>query len=291
MTSLPAPWGDVSLPSAPLADTFSRIASLQNEIRELTASRDDKKAKLNAYDAAIAWMQSDDCRLEPNDCTRLHRLSDAVAAGEVLNGTTRTAEQANRDGVLTKAMGVFIVRHDWYAAIGAATDEVGDEFVLPYEHCAFEFRMGGATVICIALQPEGEPRTAIDFVEVGGRWFCFEPDEANEAPRTQAIWNQVRAVCVAMDAEVATHDVVRAPIKLNEKRERKGLSRIPDHRVIDLARRHRTAPVGIGETPKSRKRLHFRRGHWRHYEDHKTWIKWMLVGNPDLGFIDHHYAL
>ena len=38
-------------------------------------------------------------------------------------------------------------------------------------------------------------------------------------------------------------------------------------------------------------RLHFRRGHWRHYEDHKTWIRWQMVGNPDLGFVEKQYRL
>lgn len=37
--------------------------------------------------------------------------------------------------------------------------------------------------------------------------------------------------------------------------------------------------------------MHFRRGHWRHYQDHRTWIKWCLVGDPDLGFVDKHYKL
>jgi hypothetical protein len=38
-------------------------------------------------------------------------------------------------------------------------------------------------------------------------------------------------------------------------------------------------------------RLHFRRRHWRHFVNHKTWIKWTLVGDPDLGFIDKDYRL
>lgn len=37
--------------------------------------------------------------------------------------------------------------------------------------------------------------------------------------------------------------------------------------------------------------LHFRRGHWRHYGEYKTWIKWMLVGDPELGFVDKMYKL
>jgi len=31
--------------------------------------------------------------------------------------------------------------------------------------------------------------------------------------------------------------------------------------------------------------------HWRHFENHKTWIKWHLRGDPCLGFIDKHYRL
>jgi hypothetical protein len=51
-------------------------------------------------------------------------------------------------------------------------------------------------------------------------------------------------------------------------------------------------PAADGERePGRKKRLHFRRGHWRHYETHKTWIKWMLVGDPDLGFIEKQYRL
>jgi hypothetical protein len=30
---------------------------------------------------------------------------------------------------------------------------------------------------------------------------------------------------------------------------------------------------------------------WRHFVSHKTWIKWTLVGDPDLGFIDKEYRL
>jgi len=33
--------------------------------------------------------------------------------------------------------------------------------------------------------------------------------------------------------------------------------------------------------------------HWfdSHLEFVKTWIRWMLVGDPDLGFIDKHYRV
>lgn len=63
------------------------------------------------------------------------------------------------------------------------------------------------------------------------------------------------------------------------------------HHVISLAnRRNRPAALG-GDGSSRRRRLHFRRGHWRHFETHKTWIKWMLVGDPDLGFVEKEYRL
>ena len=104
------------------------------------------------------------------------------------------------------------------------------------------------------------------------------------------IWAQIRAICIALDAEVAEHEVVRAPTKLNRKREKAGKVPIPDHYVVDLSRRHRISNSSTsGEG--SKKRLHFRRGHWRHYDGFKTWVRWCLVGNPDLGFVSKDYSI
>lgn len=33
------------------------------------------------------------------------------------------------------------------------------------------------------------------------------------------------------------------------------------------------------------------RGHWRRLSTFKTWVRWHLRGNPDLGFIDKKYTL
>lgn len=63
-----------------------------------------------------------------------------------------------------------------------------------------------------------------------------------------------------------------------------------EYRVVRLNRKPRTQslPATALHAPK---RLHFRRGHWRHYEGFKTWVRWCLVGNPDLGFIDKEYRI
>lgn len=65
--------------------------------------------------------------------------------------------------------------------------------------------------------------------------------------------------------------------------------------VVSLTRREHVLPRSRAEFDPDREvrhvRMHFRRGHWRHYQEHRTWIKWMLVGDPDLGIIEKHYRL
>lgn len=75
---------------------------------------------------------------------------------------------------------------------------------------------------------------------------------------------------------------------------------------VSLARRNRRAYGGNGQDTGVHYRLHFRRGHWSHYSNpgageiqftdegylrSKSWINWMLVGDPDPGFVDKHYKL
>jgi hypothetical protein len=101
----------------------------------------------------------------------------------------------------------------------------------------------------------------------------------------------IRSICIALDAEVAVTEVIRAPHRLNHQREKQGKKPVLDHHVVNLARRSRVEPLPSAGDREARwhPRLHFRRGHWRHFEDHKTWVRWCLVGDPDLGFIDKEY--
>jgi hypothetical protein len=151
--------------------------------------------------------------------------------------------------------------------------------------------MGGVTIILIALQPEEQPATGVAFIECpGGYWWYVPADATKEMPVLDFAWKQIRAISIALDAEVASHDVVRAPTALNERRQKKGELPLYDYRIIKLHGRilRGHAPgTGSHRSP----RLHFRRGHWRHYQAHKTWIRWTLVGDPELGFIDKAYRL
>jgi hypothetical protein len=100
---------------------------------------------------------------------------------------------------------------------------------------------------------------------------------------------QIRAICIMLDAEVATRERIRAPHPPNAPRR----DRLPllSYHVIRLAKRYRSEPHPGDQTdePVSHRRLHFRRGHWRHYENHRTWIRWQLVGDESLGIVLKDY--
>jgi hypothetical protein len=232
--------------------------------------------------------------LERNDCSRLHRLKEAAKAGRIVDGakkgTTGIIEGAHHIIALEH---VFVVKHDWASAFSNAQD-ISGEFKLPYSQCVFEFRLDGHNVILwgqeFNLQEYEEKQSFTCFIEMGEYWYSPPMNVARDDFMRFA-WDQVRAICIALDAEVATHTVVRAPHKLNEKRTRDGKVPLADFHVIDLAKRHRVANPSGATGAGGRKRLHFRRGHWRHFETSKTWVKWCLVGNPDLGFIHKSYKL
>jgi hypothetical protein len=196
---------------------------------------------------------------------------------------------------------VFLIEHDWAAAFARA-DEFGDprvneqgkeiwDFSLPYPDCCFEFQFSGRR-LCALVRFDGDRYSWTSVVKTSVGWVFFalsEPEHAAIRDRVKAI---VRAVAVALDAEVAETQVIRAPHKLNRARDRRGRAAVADYHVVKLAHRSRVTPLHSGgHNDRSSVRLHFRRGHWRHFEVHKTWIKWTLVGDPDLGFIDKHYRL
>lgn len=245
----------------------------------------DTKRKIEHLDKLKAWPTTE-LRLERNDCSRLHKLKQAMLGGRLLDGDENDTVTPPFD-VFLKDRPTFVVKHDWASAFEKA--DVSGEFKLPYDLCFFEFRLCGRTCILWAQELNGK-QSFTGFVESDEYWWS-PPTPVNCEPWARFLWDQVRAICIALDAEVATHTVVRAPHKLNEKRVRAGKPKVSDFHVVDLARRHRVAnPSGAMGTG-SRKRLHWRRGHWRHFETSKTWVKWCLVGNPDLGFIQKSYSL
>ena len=215
------------------------------------------------------------------------------------------------DDLLSEAS-VFIVEHNWAAAFANAGDYATGEFHLPDEVCAFEFKISGRHIIAIVVETDGVISLQIIANSVSGwmmagriyrdhgqgiGWLPINRQDDSHTGQSELatmLGEQIKAIAIALDAEVAMSEVMRAPHKLNQARERRGKLPIFDYHVVSLAHRSRAPRLRSAageEGTYTHKRLHFRRGHWRHFENHKTWIKWMLVGDPELGFIDKHYKL
>lgn len=268
------------------------LRKYKDEIKELEKDRDKTEKHIHFLEATEAgaeivldWQEQTPI-LEKNDCSRLHKLVAAHKANEIYFSDDSNAKS---EDILFKDVHPFVVQNDWAKAFEGATDYAEGDINLPYSICAFEFRISALTVIVLALQPEGAPIACLGFVEANGIWFC-DGKKAAEAGPFQFAWNEIRAICIALEAEAAIHELQRAPAKLNRIREDEGKVPLYSYHVVKLSERHRASAKRFGGIHKS-PRLHFRRGHWRHFETHKTWIKWMLVGNPELGFVDKEYRL
>lgn len=234
-------------------------------------------------------------RLEAPQKSSWHKVREAFEAGHIIHGKENEKGEIERAGAefdpfFTTEPQVFLVEHDWSAAFTKATDFDEGEFPMPFANCAFEFMVSGRRVLCLAA----ESRLAI-VSDVGDGFWCCSAwttlEHLDTSVQYRVIAKNVRALCIALDAEIVVSQVVRAPHRLNISREKQGKLPINDYHVINLAKRSRVDVLpSTGEhEAKWHPRLHFRRGHWRHYENHKTWIKWMLIGDPDLGFIDKEY--
>ena len=274
------------------------------EVREKRIALTSRKAHLEH--AALAarsletWFSSEH-KLQKPIGTMVHDFRDALQEGRIIDLCAKdakvpAADVASWDDLAVNAS-VFMVNHDWGAAFQNAQDYVGGEINLPDEVCAFEFRINDRHVIAFAGCLDGVMYVQ-HAIQVKKGWMLLSLENEKNPGDFKALTDvtaaQIKAIAVALDAEVAETEVVRAPHRMNHVREREGKTPIFSYHVINLSRRTRVAPLherSSYEASQHHRRLHFRRGHWRHYEDHKTWIKWMLVGNPDLGFVDKEYHL
>ena len=261
------------------------------KLGDLKVGRREKEIQLKELESLLEW-SNQDLALERNDMSRMHKLNEAVAEGRLV---IDEPDKVSGEHFWTEH--TMVVCHDWYKVIGSVDDK---EVRFPYDYFAFEFKINGRCVIAVCfdkdrLKPEVNhcnPLQFSAFVQAGDYWWPLR-EEADESPGTQDLidymWCQIKAICVSLDAEVAEVEPVRAPHKLNVKRAKRGRPPLQSYHVVELSKRHRTSSRSGGEGAK--KRLHFRRGHWRHYDGFKTWVRWCLVGDPELGFVDKHYRM
>ena len=298
-----------------MAGRFVKFAD--REIRQLT----QEKLHINSLSARgrkmIEEMQPLDqwangaLTLERPGGSCLHHLRQSIVDGSTfLLGAKINAEVGEFSEALAET-NCFVIEHDWAKAFTGAADFSEGDIRLPYEICAFDFKISSRRVVALMTTLDGSGDILMQImVRCREMWaidndICrhkngvWSPIGAGRTPETNCfqllaefIGAQVRAVVIALDAQAAESEVVRVNEKLARSREKSGYIPPTPYRVVSLARRSRVTPLPhAGATEHGRVRLHFRRGHWRHYEDHKTWIRWMLVGNPDLGFVDKEYRL
>lgn len=274
----------------------AKMAKIERERRPIYEKIAHLKKCQAGLEAFKVWA-SEDTPLERAESSRLHEVIQAREADDLIFAWPDDAPdlpgiKAWFDEALPQAH-AFLVQHDWAAAFSGATDFATGEFRYPAPFCAFEYRIGKRR--CIALTSEDSANIGLIWQMdmgwiVGGlqieEGWLGETDTGQR--QVKMVLDQIRAISIALDADAARADIVRAPHKLNRARERAGKLPIRDHHIVSLKRSPR--PLQLPATGHhASPRLHFRRGHWRHYELHKTWIRWTLVGNPDLGFIDKEY--
>jgi hypothetical protein len=205
----------------------------------------------------------------------------------------------------------FVVQHDLAMAFANVDGFTDGDFNLPYDDMIFEFCVSGLRVMLTISRRDGETEKfeCAPYVDCGEVWAssrgsfsCREGKRVEEklcwdgdvifSKLIEFLWPQVRAVCIALDAEVVTEDVVRAPHALNKAREKAGKTKLVDYSVIRLLHTRKSKALEpSSDDEKAKRRLHFVRGHWRHYVNHKAWIKWFLRGDIDLGIIEQKYIL
>lgn len=273
-------------------------AALHKERRRLQDSLDHDtqwfglNAMHDALNEIIKWAD-DGVVFQAGAGNPVPEVAAAVRAGKIV-ATDKDALAVAWLRAGLESVQTFAMEHDWAKAFAGATDFDGGEIVMPAASTAFAFRLSGRRVVVMLA---GEPLHYAVIPETRRGWTIaiFEPANLT-APTTgdnqitAVAWRQIRAACIMLDAEIAERQPQRAPFFP----EASSLPSVPlplfDYHVLSLARRDRTAQTD-GEYTGNKRRLHFRRGHWRHYVTFKTWVRWTLVGNPDLGFVDKEYRL
>lgn len=279
---------------------------------ELERERANLDRYIERYEEAGAeltpWMGKPRTLEKPDGSAIHHLLKDLIDGDSLFLGLNKNFTPADFVDAIEGATS-FLIEHDWAGAFAGATDFEDGEFRLPYEVCTFEFRITGWRVV--ALMTTVDDRVLMQLLVRGskhwiidddisrhenGKWGLYHagrsPDKNYFQPLAEFVGAQVRAVSIALDAEVAEHEVIRVPEKLARARERAGKAPMLPYHVVSLAHRTRAVPAPAGgESEHGKRRLHFRRGHWRHLASHKVWVRWCLVGNPELGFVDKHYRL
>lgn len=218
-------------------------------------------------------------------------------------------------------MQVVVVENDW----GRAAIPAG-EWRLPFEFMCWEFRLDDVRVLAF---------TEAHVVESAYMWLVYGRDDAwvmddyryyvrpdgmsagepafpqsseNYEMRrvAQRCYDNIRAACIMLDAQVTRHEVVRAPRKLVERRVSEKRAPPRDYYTVRLLHSEHRAHVarsgggarakGHAEDARAPQRGHWRKATWVHFDDQdsgqeqyvndggfvvsRTWRRWHFAGDP-----------
>ncbi len=259
-----------------------------------------------------AWLAGPKILQRPHQSSMLQamkelRLVPAVARIDAKGRTVNSVIESVPD---LGELHALLIDHDWAAVLGDHPDTTG-EWSLPFDLCCFELHISGCR-LCVFTSNMEHNVAAFITIKINGAWLYdlhwleYHADACRDLfnyplrggvslkPVRDFVFKVIRASSIMLEAQVAVAETERAPYKRNKLSSDFSMP-LPDysfHRLC-LTRRQRASKLSddYEHQPGRRKRLHFRRSHWRHYSDHKTKIPWMLVGDPDLGFVEKEYRL
>lgn len=202
---------------------------------------------------------------------------------------------------------VILVKHDWHAVCSLIDGYDATAFQFPFDHFNVELRIGTVTAV-VSLWDRSGDETQFGCVFAAERDDSFTPITAfsvadgipilDHANLRREPWmgrlaklalDQVRAMSVLLESDLAEASEIIAPAKLQKARAKRGTP--PINSYLELALKRHSKSLSQQIAYQGVVRCHFRRGHWMHVGDRKVWRKWTIVGNPDLGFVDKTYVL
>lgn len=268
-------------------EIWTKRNALLEENKKLALGRVELLDKEHPFWVEIAKWGTGEFVLQRCLSSAIHRLEEASAKANFLHAKGYLGMLNN----YAFPKHTFVVEHDWSKAFEKAENIQSGEYQLPYEFVSFEFKISGRHV-CVFTNKEDMCAAMVEF---GKYWVDLGSSDLRIMFEKLyfMVLEQIRIMCIVLDAEVAESEVIRAPHKLNQSREKSGKLPLYDYHIVKLANRKKYSPLPDGHIAGEgrERRMHFVRGHWRHYSDIKTWIKWHVRGNPDLGFVDKEYRL
>lgn len=170
------------------------------------------------------------------------------------------------------------------------------ELLIPYPFSYFEFFMDDEYWLVEVIEREDKTAALKYHFNYENKWHQATHREYEDCEVFRLLKRQVIGALIALEAKAAskvTHDqALTPPTPAMMERLKKVFKQEFNfgYSIIELTKQTKKG-VGTSVCQESKVRLHFRRGHWRDWlgVPKCVRVRWALVGDPALGFVDKHY--